>query len=69
MISFFVILEIILYAFICFYPRRHGSQFFESYLVTFYCIFGRFVEMTPITKSEILGRLEPHGPYCLRRPC
>jgi len=24
--------------------------------------------MTPINKSEILERLEPHGPHCLRRP-
>ena len=32
--------------------------------VDFYCIFERFEEMIPISKSQILGRLEPHGPHC-----
>ena len=41
--------------------RLKGDTFFG---VDFYCIFGRFAEMNPINKSEILGRLEPHGPHC-----
>ena len=41
--------------------RLKGGTFFW---VVFYCIFGRFEEMTPISNSEILGRLEPHGPHC-----
>ena len=45
-----------------------GSRGVHFFGVDFYCIFGRFEEMTPINKSEILGRLEPHGPHCLRRP-
>ena len=41
--------------------RLKGGTFFG---VDFYCIFGGFEGMTPISKSEILGRLEPHGPHC-----
>ena len=41
--------------------RLKGGSFFR---VDFYCIFGRFEEITPISKSKILGRLEPHRPHC-----
>ena len=41
--------------------RHKGGIFFWD---GFYCIFGQFEVMTPISKSEKLGRLEPHGPHC-----
>ena len=34
------------------------------FLVDFYRRFARFEEVIPISKSQILGRLEPHGPHC-----
>ena len=41
--------------------RLKGGTFFCAH---YYCIFGRFGKMIPISKSEILVRLEPHGPHC-----
>ena len=42
-----------------------GVYFFG---VDFYCIFGRFEEMIPNSKSQKVVRLEPHGPHSERRP-
>ena len=45
--------------------RLKGGIFFW---IDFYCRFGRFEKMIPISKSQKLVRLEPHGPHSERRP-
>ena len=46
--------------------RLRGVYFFG---VDFYCIFGRFEEIIPNSKSQKVVRFEPHGPHSERRPC